>query len=135
MSYAITEIEGIGDSYGDKLAAVEIKNTDALLAKAATPSGRKALANQTGISEKIILNWTNMADLFRLKGVGPQYAELLEKAGVDTVKELRRRNAANLATKMAEVQATTHVAKRAPSEKEISGWITQASDLEPIISY
>ena len=135
MAYAIKDIEGIGPAFGEKLAAAGIKTTTDLLEKAGAASGRKKLADETGLPAKSILSWVNMADLFRISGVGSQYAELLEKAGVDTVKELRNRNAANLAAKMAEVQAETKVAKRAPSEKEVTGWVAQAKELDPVVTY
>ena len=88
MTYKIIDIEGVGEAYAPKLQKAGIVKVEDLLAKCATPKGRAALAEETGISEKLILKWTNHADLFRIKGVGPQFAELLEAAGVDTVKEL-----------------------------------------------
>lgn len=101
----IDEIEGIGNVYAEKLIAAGIKDTYHLLEKGCTKKGRQELAEQTGIDEKRILTWCNHADLFRIKGVGPQFAELLEAAGVDTVKELGHRVAANLVRKMEEVNA------------------------------
>ena len=91
MDYKIIDIEGVGDVYAEKLVAAGINKVSELLEKCAAPKGRKELAEATGISEKLILRWTNHADLFRINGVGPQFAELLEKAGVDTVKEFRHR--------------------------------------------
>ena len=91
MDYKIIDIEGVGDVYAEKLVAAGINKVSELLEKCAAPKGRKELADATGISEKLILRWTNHADLFRINGVGPQFAELLEKAGVDTVKEFRHR--------------------------------------------
>lgn len=105
MNMKIDEIEGIGNVYAEKLIAAGIKDTDHLLEKGCTKKGRQELAEQTGIDEKRILTWCNHADLFRIKGVGPQFAELLEAAGVDTVKELGHRVAANLVRKMEEVNA------------------------------
>lgn len=103
MAYKIIDIEGIGAKYSEILIKNGINTADDLLNKCKTPKGRKDLAEATGISEKLILTWTNHADLFRVKGVGPQFAELLEASGVDTVKELATRNAANLASKLEEV--------------------------------
>ena len=94
MAYKIDQIEGIGDAYAQKLQAVGVATTEELLKRAATPKGREKLAEETGISSKLILKWANHADLFRIKGVAGQFAELLEAAGVDTVKELRHRVAA-----------------------------------------
>ena len=93
MAYKVVDIEGVGATYAEKLAAAGINKVEELLAKCAAPAGRKALAEETGISDKLILKWTNHADLIRIHGVGPQFAELLEAAGVDTVKEFRHRNA------------------------------------------
>ena len=105
MDYKIIDIEGIGDVYAQKLIAAGINKVSELLEKCAAPKGRKALAEETGISEKLILKWTNHADLFRINGVGPQFAELLEAAGVDTVKEFRHRVAENLQPKLEETNA------------------------------
>ena len=99
------------------------------------PPAAKKIAEATGISEKLILKWTNHADLFRINGVGPQYAELLEASGVDTVKELRHRVAANLTAKMAEVNAKKNLAQRDPSEKEVAKWIQEAAELAPVMTY
>jgi predicted flap endonuclease-1-like 5' DNA nuclease len=99
-TYKVEEIEGIGPVLGEKLRAAGINTVDKLLENAATKKQRQSLAEETGISEKQILKFTNMADLFRLNGVGQEYAELLEVAGVDTVPELAQRNAANLTAKM-----------------------------------
>ena len=103
MAYKIDQIEGIGDAYAQKLQAVGVTTTEELLNRAATTKGREKLAEETGISSKLILRWANHADLFRIKGVAGQFAELLEAAGVDTVKELRHRVAANLHAKLVEV--------------------------------
>jgi predicted flap endonuclease-1-like 5' DNA nuclease len=135
MSYTIDEIEGIGPSYREKLQGAGIKDTDDLLDLCATPSGRKQIAEKTGLSEKHILGWTNMADLMRVSGVGRQYAELLEAAGVDTIKELRNRNAENLAVKMEEVNSEKKLAKSSPSPSTVSDWIGQAKKTDPKISY
>jgi len=135
MAYRIEEIEGVGTSYAGKLEAAGVKTTDDLLAKAATKKGRETLAEETGISEKLILKWANHADLFRIKGVAGQFAELLEAAGVDTVKELRHRVPANLHTKLVEVNETRNLCNRVPSEAEITRMVEQAKEMEPAISY
>lgn len=135
MNYAIKEVEGIGETYGDKLEGAGITDTGVLLKICGGKSGRKQLAESTGISEGHILNWVNMADLMRVKGVGKQYAELLEASGVDTVKELRNRNAANLATRMAEVNAQKLLCQSNPSESQCQEWIDQAKTMEPAVEY
>lgn len=135
MAYKIIDIEGVGEVYAPKLIAAGINDTDALLEKCAKPAGRKALEEATGISGKLILKWTNHADLMRIKGVGPQFSELLEAAGVDTVKELKHRVAANLAAKLVEVNEEKNLCNRVPSEKEVQKMIDQAKELEPRMTY
>ena len=103
MTYKIIDIQGIGPVYAEKLTAIGIETVDQLLEKGFDAKGRQAIEEATGIRHDLVLTWVNHADLFRVKGIGPQFAELLEASGVDTVKELRNRNAANLAAKMAEV--------------------------------
>ena len=125
----IEEIEGIGPALGAKFEAAGVKDTDGLLDKGCTKAGRKALAEATGLSESRILTFVNMADLFRIKGVAGEYAELLVCAGVDTVKELKSRNAANLATKLAEVNAEKKLTRQVPGEKTVADWIQQAGEL------
>lgn len=135
MSYKIIDIEGIGDVYAEKMTAAGIITVEQLLEKCAAPAGRKALAEETGITEKLILKWTNHADLFRINGVGPQFAELLEAAGVDTVKELRHRVPANLAAKLEEVNAEKKLVRRVPSEVEVAKMVDQAKELPPMMTY
>ncbi len=135
MAYKIVEIEGVGEAYAEKLTAAGINTVDDLLDRCAAPAGRKALAEATGIAEKLILRWTNHADLFRINGVGPQFAELLEAAGVDTVKELRHRVAANLVAKMNEVNEQKKLVRRVPAEVEVQRMIDQAKELEPRMTY
>lgn len=135
MKYNIIDIEGVGDAYAEKLKAAGIKTVDDLLDTGGTAKGRKNLAETTGISEKLILRWVNHADLFRINGVGPQFAELLEAAGVDTVKEMRHRNAENLAAKMAEVNEAKHLTRRSPSAAELQKMIDEAGTLEPRVTY
>ncbi len=135
MAYKVVDIEGVGATYAEKLAAAGINKVEELLAKCAAPAGRKALAEETGISDKLILKWTNHADLIRIHGVGPQFAELLEAAGVDTVKEFRHRNAENLAVKMEEVNAEKNLVNRVPSVKELTKMIAEAATLEVVVTY
>ena len=135
MDYKIIDIEGIGDVYAEKLIAAGINKVSELLEKCAAPKGRKALAEETGISEKLILKWTNHADLFRINGVGPQFAELLEAAGVDTVKEFRHRVAENLQPKLEETNAAKNICNRVPAVSEIQKMIDQAKELEPKTTY
>lgn len=135
MAYKIIEIEGIGNVYAEKLEAADVKTTEDLLDKAATKTGRKKLAEETGISEKLILKWANHADLFRIKGIAGQFAELLEAAGVDTVKELRHRVPANLHAKVMEVNEEKNLCNRVPTEAEIEKMVAQAKELEPRITY
>ncbi len=135
MAYKIIDIEGVGEVYAEKLTAVGIVKVEDLLAKCAGPKGRAELAEATGISDKLILRWTNHADLFRIKGVGPQFSELLEAAGVDTVKEFRHRVPENLQPKLEEVNAEKHLVRRVPSLKEVQKMVAQAKELEPIMTY
>ena len=135
MDYKIIDIEGIGDVYAEKLIAAGINKVSELLEKCAAPKGRKALAEETGISEKLILKWTNHADLFRINGVGPQFAELLEAAGVDTVKEFRHRVAENLQPKLEETNAAKNICNRVPAVSEIQKMVDQAKELEPKMTY
>lgn len=135
MAYKIIDIEGIGEVYAEKLAAAGIKTTDDLLEKGASKKGRQDLAEETGISEKLILKWTNHADLFRIKGIAGQFAELLEAAGVDTVKELRHRVPANLHAKLVEVNEAKNLCNRVPAESEVEKMIEQAKELDPKMTY
>ncbi len=135
MDYKIIDIEGVGEVYAEKLVAVGINKVSELLDKCAAPKGRKELAEATGISEKLILKWTNHADLFRINGVGPQFAELLEAAGVDTVKEFRHRVAENLQPKLVEVNEQKNICNRVPAVSEVQKMIDQAKELEPRMTY
>lgn len=133
--YPIDRIEGIGPTYAEKLKAVGITSTAALLDRAKDPKGRKTLAEETGIDESRVLKWANMADLMRIAGVGEEYSELLEAAGVDTVKELKTRRADNLTAKMTEVNATRKLVRQVPSLSQVEKWIAQAAELPPILTY
>ena len=134
-SYPITDIEGIEADVAARLKAVGIRTTGKLLEAARNPTGRKALAEQTGFDEKKILRWANMADKLRIKGVGEEYAELLHAAGVDTVKDLKYRNPANLAKAMAAANAKRKLVRLLPSEKAVGRWIVDAKKLPLKISY
>lgn len=131
----LSQVEGIGTSYAKKLVDAGIKTTQALLDKGATPKGRREMAEATGISEKIILEWVNHVDLFRIKGVGEEYADLLEAAGVDTVPELARRNPQNLHQKLIEVNEEKELVRQAPSKAAVENWVEQAKDLPRVIEY
>ena len=135
MTYKIIDIQGIGPVYAEKLIGIGIETVDQLLEKGADAKGRQAIEDATGIRHDLVLTWVNHADLFRVKGVGPQFAELLEAAGVDTVKELRNRNAANLAAKMLEVNEEKHLCRRTPVEKEVAKFIELAKALAPVVTY
>lgn len=135
MSYPIEDIEGVGPARKTSFNEAGVKTTADLLEKGATPAGRKALAEATGIDGKIVLTLTNQADLMRIKGVAGQWAELLQASGVDTVKELRNRNAANLAVKMDAVNAEKNLTNGDISEKRVAAWVEEAKGLDPILSY
>ncbi|MBR1542317.1 MAG: DUF4332 domain-containing protein [Bacteroidaceae bacterium] len=135
MAYKIIDIEGVGDAYAEKLIAAGINTPKELLDKCAAPAGRKALAEETGISDKLILTWANHADLMRIKGIGPQFSELLEAAGVDTVKELKNRNPENLTAKILEINEEKHLVRRVPVLKEIIKMVNQAKELPPVMTY
>ncbi len=136
----IESIEGIGPANGKKLRAAGVQSVNALLQAGGAKSGRKALAKETGMKESMILGWVNRADLMRIKGVSTQYSDLLEAAGVDTVKELRKRKPANLAAKMKEVNDSaivkgSSIVRRPPSLSEVEKWVAQAKDMKPGVSY
>ena len=135
MSKKITEIEGIGPAIQEKLAGAGVKTVEGLLEAGASKSGRKKIAEASGLDESKILVWVNMADLFRIKGVASQFAELLKAAGVDTVKELRTRNAENLHARLVEVQEEKKITRTVPGLSQVTDFIEQAKALEPIVTY
>ena len=135
MAYRIEEIEGIGPSYAKKLEVAKIKTTNDLLKLCQDAKGRKAVSSTSGVSETMILKWTNLADLMRVSGIGSEYSELLEAAGVDTVKELRNRNPQNLAAKMKEVNDVKRLSRVTPGAATVEKWVAQAAELTPIITY
>jgi len=128
-------VEGIGPSFATKLNAVGIKTTDGLLKQASTKKGRKELADKTGISEKLVLEWVNHIDLMRIKGVGAEYADLLEASGVDTVVELATRKADNLVKKMETINQEKQLVRQLPSLAMVEEWIKQAKTLPRVIEY
>ena len=135
MAKSIEKIEGIGPKTGESLRKAGIRTVTDLLDAGAEKKSRRALAEKTGISEARILKCVNMADLFRINGVASQYAELLECAGVDTVNELKHRNAENLAARMAEVNEDKRLVRRAPSATVVGDWVAQAKKLPPKVRY
>ena len=135
-SYKIEDVEGIGPVYGEKLRKAGIKSVDQILKIGRNPAGRKELAETTGLDASLILTWVNMADLFRIKDIGSEYAELLKKSGVDTVKELRNRNPENLLAKMIEVNSAGRQLVRAlPSLSMVQSWVTLAKELDPMVTH
>lgn len=132
---AILKIEGIGASYTQKLKKVGIATTEALLKQGGSPAARKDLEEKTGISHTLLLEWINHADLFRIKGVGEEYSDLLEEAGVDTVVELAQRNAENLLEKMTEVNNAKKLVRRLPVLSQVKDWVDQAKKLPRMVSY
>ena len=135
MAYKIIDVEGIGNVYAKKLIDAGINTVDDLLEKCKKPAGRKSLAEKTDISGKLILTWTNHADLMRINGVGPQFSELLEAAGVDTVKELKHRIAENLHAKLEEINESKNLVNRVPSVTEVQKMIDQAKLLPDMMEY
>ena len=134
-NYRIEDIEGIGPATGEKFRAAGVKDTDALLRNALTAKQRKDLAEKTGLAEARILKFANMADLYRVSGVGSEYSELLEAAGVDTVPELAQRNAANLTRAMVAVNQEKKLTRQTPTEAEVAKWIEQAKGLPRMIEH
>ena len=135
MSYPITDIDGIDDEAAAILKSVGIRSTERLLEAARTVRGRKMLAIKTGFDEKRLLCWANVADRMRVKGIRKEYAELLQAAGVDTVKELKYRNPANLANAMAEANKKRKMVRLLPSENVVGRWIESAQKLPLKITY
>ncbi len=135
MGKAIKMIEGIGPASQEKLGKAGIKTVEALLEQGATPAGRKTIVEASGIGAGVVLDWVNMADLFRINGVAGQFAELLKASGVDTVKELKTRNAENLHKKLTEVNTEKKLTKMIPSQTKVENFIEQAGALSPVVTY
>jgi len=131
----ISAIEGIGPVNAEKLTNAGIKTVEAILEVGSTKKGRNQIANDSGINESQILDWVNMADLFRIKGVASQFAELLKASGVDTVKELRNRNAENLHAKLVEVNEDKKLTRVVPSLSQIENFVLQAKELDAMVTY
>ena len=132
----IEDVKGIGPAFAEKLTAAGITTTEALLDRGASETGRSHIAAETGISERLLLEWVNHADLMRIDGVGPEYADLLEAAGVDSCAELARRNAANLAQTFQELDAARpNTVRRVPSQETVQGWIDQADKLAKVVTH
>jgi predicted flap endonuclease-1-like 5' DNA nuclease len=132
---SIVVVEGIGDAYAAKLRVIGVSTCEKLLARGATAQGRKEIADKTGISDRLILEWVNHVDLFRIKGVQQEYADLLEEAGVDTVPELAQRNAANLYEKLVAVNQAKNLVRQLPTESRVADWVEQAKHLSRVVTY
>jgi len=132
----IADVEGIGPTFAEKLTDAGVGTTEALLDRGASAAGRSALSAATGISEEMLLRWVNHADLMRIPGVGSEYADLLEAAGVDSAAELAQRNAANLATTFQELDAARpDTVRRVPSQDTVADWIAEAGRLAKVVSH
>ena len=132
---SLVKIEGIGEKYATKLKMVGISTTDSLLDRGSTPNGREEIAKKSGISKTLILEWVNLADLFRIKGVGEEYSDLLEESGVDTVVELAQRNPENLYKSVVEVNQKKKLVRKLPTQKQVSDWVKQAKKLPRVLEY
>jgi predicted flap endonuclease-1-like 5' DNA nuclease len=131
----IEDVEGIGPAWAEKLIASGVRTTDDLLMAGASAGGRDRLEAATGISGKRILEWVNHVDLMRIRGVGSEYADLLEAAGVDSSAELARRNAKNLAETFQELDAGRNTVRNIPAEGVIQGWIDEAKTLDRAVTH
>lgn len=131
----LSVIEGIGDVYAGKLAEAGVSSIEKLLEIGGNKTGRKEIADKTGVSPKLVLNWVNRADLNRIKGISTQYADLLEVAGVDTVPELAQRKPENLHQKMADVNKTKKLVRQVPALSQVEDWVVQAKKLPRAVNY
>ncbi len=131
----LLDVEGIGEVYARKLREAGITSTDALLKQGATAAGRKEIEAQTDIGHQLILEWVNHVDLFRIRGVQEEYADLLEEAGVDTVPELAQRKPENLYQKLVEINEAKSLVRRLPTESQVADWVAQAKQLPRIVNY
>lgn len=131
----LEKVEGIGPKYANTLRNAGVRSTGDLLKKGSTPAGRKQIAESTGISDKLLLEWINHVDLFRIVGVGEEYSDLLEEAGVDTVVELAQRNPENLYQKIQEVNQAKKLVRQLPSSAQVADWVVQAKKLPRMINY
>jgi predicted flap endonuclease-1-like 5' DNA nuclease len=131
----VIDVEGIGPTYAGQLEGVGVKTTDDLLERGATPKGREELETASGIGHALILKWVNRVDLYRIHGIGSEYSDLLEIAGVDTVPELAQRNAANLTETLAEANAARNLVRRVPTVEMVTAWIAEAKTLPRVVQY
>ena len=131
----LAAIEGIGDVYAAQLEAAGVSSIEALLTRGGTPKGRRELAVKADIPQTLILDWVNRSDLFRIKGIGEEYSDLLEIAGVDTVPELAQRNPENLRTALADANRKRKVVRKLPSQRDVSSWVAQAKELPRVVTY
>ena len=131
----LTYIEGVGESYAQKLREADVTTTKTLLELGTTPKGRKNIAAKSGLSDSLISKWVNHVDLYRVKGIGSEYAELLEISGVDTVVELAQRNPANLYDKMLSINLDKKLVRKSPSKSQVKNWVEQAKQLPRVITY
>jgi len=131
----VIDVEGIGPTYAAQLEAVGVKTTDDLLEQGATAKGREALEEKSGIGHTLILKWVNRVDLYRIKGVGSEYSDLLEVAGVDTVPELAQRNPANLTETLAEANAARNLVRKLPTVEQVTDWVNQAKSMPRVVTY
>jgi len=131
----LIDVEGIGETYAQKLKDAGVPTMESLLKQGSTPAGRKEIAEKSGITPKLILEWVNHVDLFRIKGVASEYADLLEEAGVDTVPELAQRVPENLFKKLIEINQQNRYVRRAPSLAMVASWVEQAKQLPRIVQY
>jgi len=131
----IIDVEGIGKVYAEKLKEAGLSTVEALLKMGASPQGRKEIEEKTGISHKLILEWVNLADLFRIQGIGEEYSDLLEEAGVDTVVELAQRNAENLHQNLVEINQQKKLVRQVPGLSQVTKWVGQAKILPRVVTY
>ncbi|MFA5341846.1 MAG: DUF4332 domain-containing protein [Clostridia bacterium] len=131
----ISVIEGVGKTYEETLRANGLRSVEKFLKACSSKKARTELAEKTGISEKLILKWTNHADLMRIKGIGGQYSELLEAAGVDTVVELATRKPENLFKKLQEVNEEKELVRNLPTLVQVEDWVKQAAYLPRVMQH
>jgi predicted flap endonuclease-1-like 5' DNA nuclease len=135
MAYSIKDLKDVSAGLAAKLQEVGVGTTEQLLEKAGSSAGRKQLADEIGASASQLLTWVNEADLMRVPGIAEGFSQLLEAAGVDTVKELATRNAENLTAKIADVNEQLNLAGRVPNQDQVAAWIAAAKDLVPKVSH
>ena len=132
---SLIKIEGIGEKYAIKLKMIGISTTEILLERGQTPQRRQEIADKSSITKTLILEWVNLADLFRIKGVGEEYSDLLEEAGVDTVVELAQRNPTNLYQSVVAVNQKNKLVRKLPTQDQVSDWVKQAKKLPRVVKY